>query len=365
MTDRLQRFVLFVAFLASPVVADPAALARAAIAQLDDAAVQLDEAENGRDRVAALTETVHAFEDGLTAIRSGLRSAAQEEERLTRMLNAKEAEVARLIGVLQVIGRRATPQLLLHPQGPMGAARSGMMLADVTPALQSEVMELRAELGQVAALRRVQQDAAERLRAGLIGVQDARAALAQAIADRTPLPQRFTADPVKTALLIAASETLDGFAAGLTEIATDETPAALPSADTLKGNFAAPARGSVLRRYEEADAAGVERPGLILATRPQALVTAPAAGTIRFQGPLLDYGNVIILEPARDVLVVLAGVEEVYVQPGDVVSTHAPLGLMGTGPGTGSTDRPETLYIEVRHEQKTADPEAWFALERN
>ena len=356
--------------LASPLAAQtPAEEARAAMEQLDAAAQMLDSADSGRDRVSALTETVHAFEDGLAAIRTGLRAAAQEEERLTLQLNAKEAEVARLIGVLQVMGQRPTPQLLLHPQGPTGAARSGMILSDVTPALQAEVMALRSELSQVATLRPLQQDAAGRLRDGLVDIQQARATLSKAIADRTPLPKRFTEDPVKTAVLIAASETLEGFAAGLAGIANDEEPANLPSAARLIGTFQPPVRGTILRRFGETDAAGVARPGLILATRPGALVTSPAAGTVRFQGALLDYGNVMILEPARDVLLVLAGLSEVYVSTGDVVTTGAPIGLMGLGSAqnaqTPSTERSETLYIEVRQEEQTADPETWFALERN
>ena len=55
----------------------------------------------------------------------------------------------------------------------------------------------------------------------------------------------------------------------------------------------------MLRGMNEADAAGIKRPGIILATRPGALVNAPTAATIRYVGPLLDYGNVMILEPQQ------------------------------------------------------------------
>ncbi|MEM1373967.1 MAG: peptidoglycan DD-metalloendopeptidase family protein [Pseudomonadota bacterium] len=365
----MKRLLLILMVLGLPATADPAAEARTAIAEIEAAWTALSEAESARDRVSALTEVVHGFEDGLSAIRGSLRKAVQAEETLVLGLAAKEAEVARLIGVLQVIGHRPTPQLLLHPQGPEGAARSGMMLADVTPALQAEVIALRSDLEAVATLRQLQEDAADRLRSGLTGVQDARSALAAAIADREPLPQRFTEDPVKTAVLIAASETLDAFASGLSDIAVAEAGNELPTAARLRGTLALPVRGTVLRRYNEADAAGIARPGLILATRPSALVTSPAAGTVRFQGPLLDYGNVMILEPASGVLVVLAGLAEVYVPIGAVVNTGAPVGLMGeTGRaevGTSSTNRSETLYIEVRHNEETADPQDWFAMERN
>jgi septal ring factor EnvC (AmiA/AmiB activator) len=41
---------------------------------------------------------------------------------------------------------------------------------------------------------------------------------------------------------------------------------------------------------------------LVLATRPNALVTTPWPSSVRYAGPLLDYGNVIILEPESDYL---------------------------------------------------------------
>jgi septal ring factor EnvC (AmiA/AmiB activator) len=55
--------------------------------------------------------------------------------------------------------------------------------------------------------------------------------------------------------------------------------------------------GTILRQFNEADAAGVARPGVVLATHPNALVTTPWPASVRYAGPLLDYGNVIILEP--------------------------------------------------------------------
>lgn len=347
-------------FLATPLWASPQDEARAAIAQLDAAAARLNAAGDARDRVAALTDTVQSYELGLSAIRSGLRGAVQQEETLTRRLEAKEAEVASLVSILQMMSRAPEQNLLLHPQGAMGAARSGMILTEMTPVLQGQVELLRAELEQVEAARELQQEAAARLRDGLTQVQDARASLAQAIADRTPLPKRFTADPTKVSVLIAAANTLDDFARGVGTIAVDEVAQDLPTAQRLLGTLRPPVQGPILRGFEQADAAGIARPGLIVASRPHAIVTAPSAATVRYQGPFLDYGNVMILEPAQDLLLVLAGISEVYVLTGDVVQTGAPLGLMGPGQTEGATARYETLYIEVRRAGDPVDPAPWF-----
>ena len=131
----------------------------------------------------------------------------------------------------------------------------------------------------------------------------------------------------------------------------------------------------VVRRIVLDDAAGIERPGVILATRPQALVTAPAAATLRFAGELLDYGQVAILEPAPDVLIVLAGLGEVYGEAGQILPEGAPVGLMGGTPPpahailsdaallAGAT-RSETVYLEVREGGSPVDPATWFTLAR-
>ena len=167
------------------------------------------------------------------------------------------------------------------------------------------------------------------MQTALSGVQEARTALSQAVSDRTDLPRRFTADPMKTQLLVATAETLRAFASGLSEITEGEEAPAAQDITAQKGQIPMPVQGSVLRRAGEADAAGVTRPGVVLATRPRALVTAPVPATIRYLGPLLDYGNVMVLEPQSGLLFVLAGLDIVYGEIGEVLPAGAPLGLMG------------------------------------
>jgi len=366
---------LILMLLAAPLNAqqgDAGAPARAAAEALEAASVLLASAEDAQDRVAALTDAVRAYEDGLSAMREGLRAAAIRETELSRRLAAQETEVARLLGALMAVGDRATPQTLVHPQGPLGAARSGMLVAAVTPGLAGRAAALRADLEEVTALRLLQQNAADTLQDGLTGVQAARTDLSQAIADRTDLPRRFTEDPIRTAILISATETLQGFASGLSEIAEDDPSPPLASVMERKGSLPLPVRGIVLHKAGDRDAAGVSRPGIVVATRPGALVTTPTAATIRYSGPLLDYGLVSILEPQADLMFVLAGLDTVFGTAGQVLPAGSPIGLMaGTaddnvspsseGAGAGRT---ETLYIEVREGDVPEDPLRWFTTDK-
>ncbi len=355
---------------------DATAAARSAAVQLEEAALSLEAAESARDRVRALTETVQAYEAGLSAMRLGLRQAALREGQLQRQLAAREAEIADLLGVLQTIGAAPPPVLLVHPDGPQGSARAAMMLAEVAPALNTRAAQLRRDLDEIRTLRLLQQSAAATLEEGLAGVQEARVTLSQAVADRTDLPKRFTEDPVRTAILIGSTETLQGFASGLANMTADQIPPNAGDISSLKGELPLPVQSVVLRRAGQADAAGIVRPGLVVATRPRALVLSPTPATIRYLGPLLDFGTVAILEPQANTLFVLSGLAEVYGEAGQVIPAGTPVGLMGgsdpeidtilstSGEGTG-TDRSETLYIEVREGAEPVDPEIWFQLEQN
>lgn len=370
--------VLLAALLAAPLYAqtDPSTAALNAARQLEAASIALTEADSARDRVRALTTTVQAYEAGLSAMRDGLRKAATREAQLTAELHAREKDVAQLLGVLQTIETTAPPVLMLHPSGPLGSARAGMMLSEVTPGLNARAQALASDLREVQTLRQLQQNATETLTEGLVGVQSARTQLSAAIADRTDLPRRFVEDPIRTAILISSTETLEGFASGLSEISEGEIAATNADVSDRKGQIDLPTQGVILHRAGETDAAGVTRPGIVMGTRPRAIVTSPTAATIRYRGPLLDLGNLVILEPQPGLLFVFSGLQEVYGETGQVIPQGSPVGLMpGETPeigailstssdGTG-TDRSETLYIEVRQENSPVDPESWFRTDKD
>ena len=361
------RAAALLCLLALPVRAETVAeQAAKASAELQSAVAALDAATEARDRVSALSKTIRAYEAGLAALRGALREAALREGILTRAFDAKRDGIGRLLGVLATMEANPGPLLLLHPDGAVGSARSGMILADVTPALQTEALALKGELQELADLRALQLSAGEVLEKGLATAQAARTELSKAISDRTDLPRRFTEDPEVLKGLLESADTLDAFAAGLSPDSGVGTSFA-----GEQGRLPLPVLGTVLRLPNEADAAGVRRPGVTLATQPRALVTAPWPATIRYRGPLLDYGNVMILEPGDGYLLVLAGMETLYGEVGEVVSRDAPLGLMG-GPGKASAEfvagspdgsggrDTETLYMELRQGAAPVDPMAWF-----
>lgn len=355
--------------------ADPAVPeAQAAAAELREAVEALNAAQGSRERVTALTRTIRAYERGFGALRDTLRRASAREAEIKASFVARRDRIGALLGAMATMERSSEPLLLLHPDGPLGTARSGMILAAVAPALQAEAEGLRSELEELGRVRALQAEVAETLQRGLDAAQAARTALAQAIQDRTDLPRRFLEDPEELRSLVASADSLDAFAAGLSRMETD-IGAPMGDFAGAEGTLPLPVEGKLLRRAGEADAAGIRRPGILVATRPGALVTLPWAATVRYRGPLLDYGNVMIAEPAPGYLLVLAGMATVFGETGDVLDAGAPVGLMGGiapesattaagGKDGGGAERTETLYIELRQGKEPVDPAPWFTETR-
>lgn len=353
---------------------DETQAATAAAANLRTAISALDAAKTKSDRIAALSQTITAYEQGLAALRNGLRRAAIREDEIKARFNTKREDIGRLLGIMSTMQKSEGPLLMLHPAGALGSARSGMVLGAVTPALQAQADKLKTSLVEIAQLRAVQTNAENVLEDGLTSVQNARTELAQAVSDRSALPKRYLEEPEDLKKLVDSADTLDGFATGLADLDSD-VGAPAGNFDNAKGLLPMPVIGSVLRKYNEADAAGIRRPGMVIATAPAALVTSPWPATIRYRGPLLDYGNVMILEPAQGYLLVLAGLGTVYGEVGDVLAAGSPVGLMGgTEPAAqefgadfvqaaqkgGSAGQTETLYLELRKGKKPMDPTPWF-----
>ncbi|MDT1060611.1 peptidase M23 [Paracoccus sp. CPCC 101403] len=343
---------------------------------LRNATGQLDQALSKDDQVRSLTDMIRAYEQGLAALRDGLRRAGIREQEIRAEFDARRDRLGRVVGVMTAMQRSPETMLLLHPAGPEASAHAGMILSSVAPGLQAEAEDMRRQLEEIQTVRTLQLNAANTLAQGLGQVQEARRLLASAVTDRSDLPVRFGQDPEELTSLVQSADTLDAFASGIVGMEQD-VGAPMADFEGAQGSLPLPVLGTVLRRYNEADAAGVQRPGLVIATGPAALVTTPWSATIRYRGPLLDYGNVMIVEPARGYLMIFAGLAQVFGETGDVLAAGDPVGLMGgiepeaqefgaefvadaaMGNGAGQS---ETLYVELRKGKETLDPAEWFVM---
>jgi murein hydrolase activator len=350
--------------------------AEAAAALLRAALSQLAEAVSADDQVVALTEVIRGYELGLSALREGLRQAHARELELRGRFEAQRSQLAQVLGAMTALQQSPESTMLLHPAGAVANARSAMILSDVTPGLRAQAEALQGDLDEIATVRELQASAAAMLGSGLASVQEARRLLASAAGDRSSMPARYAEEPAELQSLREAADSLDAFASGIARMEKD-VGAPMEDFEGAQGSLRLPAVGTILRPYNEPDAAGVPRPGWVIATAPAALVQTPWPATIRYRGPFLDYGNVMIVEPSRGYLMIFAGMAQVFGEVGDVLQAGDPVGLMGGAEAPaqefgaqfvsdavrgGAAGRTESLYLELRRGNETLDPADWFVL---
>ena len=342
-----------------------------AIEALDLATANLKKAKNAKKRIKSLSQAIQSYEETLALLRISVRDLTLQQSQVQSVLDQSENEIMQLLGVLAAVQQTPIAGQILHPSGPLATARSGMIISEIIPILQENVDQIKDQVMVLEQLSETQFKAQASLQTGLLELQKAHSNLGRAIANREDAPKRFTADPEKLKILLKASNDLETFAASVQSIALDEPSVSLPSVRDRKGNLKLPVRGKILRKFNEADASGVKRSGIILATDPKAIVISPTAATIRYLGPLLDYGNVAILEPQNELLFVFAGMDTLYGEIGQVIPALSPIGLMPSG--SSKVDKifkaqtniyagklSETLYVEVRSGAQTENPLDWF-----
>ncbi len=350
--------LLVAAPAAEGAAASPAALADAA-ERLSASGATLAAAQ-GTDGTAALVAAIGAYEAALAALRDVMVEAAAEERSLRLEIAGRREELMRLAAALQTMrGVPAAPAL--HPMGPLGAARAAAIIERSTPALQAEAAQAAELLAAVEAARDVQAAGMSDLASGLAALEAARNALAVRLPAETPELD------ASLAALVRQSDTLTALAASVAGPAAEPGP-------VPEGAFAWPVRGRVVLGYNEPDGGRLRRPGIVLGAPGLSLVSAPEAGSVRYAGPFLDFGYVVVLQTAPDTLVVLAGLAELSTSTGAVVGRGDLLGRLGgrnvtveeyvmlphAETGAGAL---ETLYIEIRHGRGPVDPVSWFGSE--
>lgn len=348
---------------------DPVLALRGASSQIEAASAALVLAEEAEDRVGALSTAIRSLEGGLASLRLALQASKTEEAAKQTELTGNRAELGRLLATLIKLQNAPAVSSILHPEGATASARAGQMLSAVTPALRAEADRIRGELTTLSALNTLHDTALANMQSALATLQEARNALTVAIGEEQPMEGDLVSQ-AGLAQLVTASQSLNSLALALTENLT--AGARLPQTQNMRGRLPMPLVGTITRRFNQPNGAGIRQPGIVVTAPALSLVLAPQAGIVRFSGDFLEYGQVVILEPSPDLLQIYAGFGQVYVKAGEVLESGAAMGLLGgempdsaeflAESGSENDKGAESLYIEIRENGMPVDPETWFAI---
>ncbi len=315
-------------------------------------------------------------------------SLSQQEKNLAGALASRRGDIAKILTILQRMGRKPPPAVLTRPQDMLDALRGGQALETALEPIRTQAKVLQADLTALLALRRQ------------LGVEQARLAEASARlkAQREELTQtvqarqkqlagaqnELNAEKDKAKSLARQATTLkelirrlEGREA-LSRRDAGTSPAdgaALPRdpgrlepvvafAD-LKGKLRLPAVGSIVRGYGATNNEGLEK-GVSIATRENAIIVAPSDGRVSYAGPYRSYGQLLIINAGGGYYIVLAGMNRANVNVGQFVLSGEPIGVMGDGVAQTTASiaigaSKPILYVEFRKDGASIDPGPWWA----
>ena len=380
----------------------------------DEKAAELQES------IAALSKTSESLKQALIdsaarrkelerKIAAGEKKLAElgvSEDKIRHSFKDRRAILAEVLAALQRMGRNPPPALLVSPEDALASVRTAILLGAVVPGIRKETEKLAADLAELVRLREEGEKETETLVATMASRQEEERRMDLLLVENDRLSRQNTlelaAEKRRAEELAARASTMEGLIASLEseirsvreaadkaraeeerlrrlsdeqrqkarELAASSLPdknriAPAYAFSDLKHKLELPAAGEILRQYGDPDGTGHEAKGMVIASAPGSLVTAPADGWVVYAGEFRSYGQMIILNTGDGYHVVLSGMDRINTGQGKFVLSGEPLAVMGEKRVASATalaletDRP-TLYIEFRKDGKPVDSREWW-----
>jgi septal ring factor EnvC (AmiA/AmiB activator) len=348
---------------------------KAEIDKLKNDSVQLNKA------LVDSAAKIGGAERNITSQETKLAALDQREAAIKQSLAGRRAILADVLAVMQRIGAQPTPALMLAPDDALASVRAAILLGAVVPELRGEAQKLATDLEQLAALRRDILKERETFAANQAALQEERIRIRALIEERQrqfgEQQKAFEAERNRSAALAKEAGTVQDLVTRLekeiAEAAERDAKAPkiapqVPFAET-KGKLALPAAGKLVRAFGAESPSGGSEKGLSLATRPGAEVNAPCEGRVVFAGAFRNYGQLLIINAGGGYHILLAGMESITVDLGQLVVAGEPVAVMSSGPKPSPTSASgfsePILYVEFRKNGISIDPAPWWAATEN
>ena len=334
--------------------------------------------QNNEDKISSMEKELEQLQQDLKAAEA---SFTLEDEHLIKTLSA-----------LQNLALKPTESLFVQPLTPVEIIRSAMLLRETVPQLEENANRIKAQLDKIekqkqqveAQVKKIinQKEQMEQEHAELKSMMKRKSALRNSIENKSEEAKkkvtklaaqaqdlRDLLDKLEKERLEKLSKEQEAERKRLAEEKRKKKEEEKQRADLIKfkpqsireigenfikakGKLPLPARGQIVTRYGEETAKGVTSKGIIVKTRPQAQVVAPFDGNVIFAGPFRGYGNVIIIEHGKGYLSLMAGLDTVDCELGQMLLAGEPIGLM--------PEDDSKLYVEIRKDNHPINPLTWI-----
>ena len=346
-----------------------------------DASRKLREAD---EQVGGVQRALRQTQATLQRDTATLAQLQAERARQAGDLDAKKAELARLLRAAQLAGGDAPLKAMLAQDRIAEAERSLTYQGYLQRGRVQRIRELGAELRRIDALQReigqrqaalahdrsqqsaqvVQLEAARKQRAGVLAGIDQqykdRAGREKALGRDAAALQTLLAQ-LRAAAARAARDAARAKAAAERQAKATGKPVQkrpqVAAAPALKvGGLGWPVAGSLLAAYGGALPDGRRSDGVLIAAPAGTAVKAVADGTVVFADWMTGYGNILIIDHGNGYMSLYAHNDGLLRDAGDAVRRGEAVASVGT---SGGQDRP-ALYFELRRNGSPVNPAGWL-----
>ena len=297
------------------------------------------EVEDLRNRIIDISKKQGMSEKRVAIYQASLETLNLQEADIERKLIAMRGKESRVLSALEIYSRNPPPAIFVPSRKVNDAVMAAIIMRAITPELQKQTQILTKQNADLVNLRRqaaLQNDA---LFASEGDVADQREQIEKLITQKGELEDQLLNQADKIA---AQSVELKARQARMHGLAPLLGLGTAPDNSHLQP----PVVGDKTQDFGQDNARGIS-----YAADPGGQVTAPAEGEVEFAGPVDSYGQVVILSVGHDLHVVLTGLGRIYVDKGQTVGLHEPLGRM-----PNLSDRKTTLYMELRRGDQPVNP---------
>jgi len=295
-------------------------------------------------RVARRLETI---ENDRARMRETIANLESRTAQLNQSIAANQDRLAHTTAALLVIS--SSP--IMGADDAANYARTAALMAGIAESFNRDMRaaaDAAAELERTAEQRRREQ---ARLDATAARYATQRADFDRLLRTRTLQNEQLRA---QQAQLQGRLRTLSAQARNISELATGVAGDVRVTGDArlARGRLRPPVSGRLVRPFGHRNELGLTSDGWRIATRPGALVSAPADGRIEFADVFRGYSRVVIIRHQNNYYSVMVGLSSTYVLIGQDVLAGEPIGRM--------PNRNAELYLEMRRGNRAVDPARHF-----
>lgn len=344
----------------------------------------LSEIETLESRLLRESREARAVENKRYTARQKLAKLRKQQAKISAHLETNRAALSDLLAALQRLDTQPPPLLLINSDSAKNAARSAVIIRDLSGELKAKSDELRLELETSRRLEKEISEQIQVLNSTKTAVNQHMGKIRTIIQEKSTLSAKIDKNRskrVKEAKALAKqAKSLSDLIAKFEAQADDITPRLKPKKGSrskpaprvkprpgavtrpvilpkgitrfsdARGSLPLPVQGRLLSKFGARQTDGTRAKGIKIKTRGGEHVIAPFYGRVEFAGPFHD-DHVVILNVSDGYFIVLTGLAETFTQAGNIVKAGEPLGLMPRNA--------PVLFMELRKNRKSIDPKPW------